>query len=169
MDRFGRVLFAVGLSVCAGEPKLVCGERVHDFGEQVNTSVVSHTFTLENRGSDPLVIEKIRKGCGCTTTRIGMRTIPPGESVDLDVSVDLKGRVGRQKKSVYLYTNDPTNRIVRLCMSGVAEPAIKENDKDIAAPSAIAAQPGGKPSDENAEVGPTDGESREPQTMEGET
>ncbi|MCK5803615.1 MAG: hypothetical protein KAI66_12315 [Lentisphaeria bacterium] len=39
----------------------------------------------------------------------------------LSRSIDLKGRVGRQKKSVYLYTNDPTNRIVRLCMSDGAD------------------------------------------------
>ncbi len=150
----GVMLLALCLGVHAGEPKLVCDGRVHEFGKQLNTSVVSHTFTLENRGSAPLVIGKIRKGCGCTTTRIESRTIPPGESVDLDVSVDLKGRVGRQKKSVYLYTNDPTNRIVRLCMSGVAQPAIKEKDKDAAAPSAIAGQPGGKPSGENRKVWP---------------
>ncbi|MCK5802100.1 MAG: DUF1573 domain-containing protein, partial [Lentisphaeria bacterium] len=134
------MLFAVCLGAGAGEPRLACEERVHDFGKQVNTSVVSHTFILENRGTDPLVIKSIRKGCSCTTTRIRAKTIPPGESVDLGVSVDLKGRFGLQSQAVYLYTNDPASQVVRLSMKGMAERVSKEKNKAAATPRDTAMQ-----------------------------
>lgn len=48
--------------VAAGSPALHLPERVHTFDPVVDGTVVNHTFVLQNRGSAPLEISRVRTG-----------------------------------------------------------------------------------------------------------
>jgi hypothetical protein len=63
-----------------------------------------------------LVIESVRTGCGCLASSLERNRLEPGESVPLAAELSLKGRTGRQDKSIYVHSNDPVTPILRLSM-----------------------------------------------------
>jgi uncharacterized cupredoxin-like copper-binding protein len=89
------------------EPKLVLQQIEHDFGDIVQGEVVSHVFVLSNSGGNLLTIDKVRPSCGCTAAMPEQNELGPGESTNLTVSFNSKGRMGKQKKIVRIETNDP--------------------------------------------------------------
>jgi uncharacterized cupredoxin-like copper-binding protein len=89
------------------EPKLVLQQIEHDFGDIVQGEVVSHVFVLSNSGGNLLTIDKVRPSCGCTAAMPEQNELGPGESTNLTVSFNSKGRMGNQKKIVRIETNDP--------------------------------------------------------------
>jgi len=100
----------LALAYCAHArpgPRLVCDEPVHDFGVVPNAESVDHTFLLCNEGDAPLTIDRVRSSCGCTTTRLGSKVVPAGGTVELAVKLSLRGRRGRQAKSIYVHSDDP--------------------------------------------------------------
>ena len=92
-------------------PKIEFVEQEYDFGsfEPVgNDTLKSHSFRFYNTGQAPLVILHVATGCGCTQPQYTKTPIPPGESGV--VTVNYKGygqRVGKFRKSVTVYSNDP--------------------------------------------------------------
>jgi uncharacterized cupredoxin-like copper-binding protein len=91
------------------DPKLVLQQSEHDFGDIVQGEVVSHVFVLSNSGGDLLIINNVRPSCGCTAAMPEKNELGPGESTNLNVSFNSKGRMGKQKKIVRIETNDPEN------------------------------------------------------------
>ncbi len=51
---------------------------VHDFGEIVQGTPVTHTFKVVNTGAEPLNISNVKASCGCTATDYTKEAIPPG-------------------------------------------------------------------------------------------
>jgi hypothetical protein len=90
-------------------PKLVLQQNEHDFGDINQGEVVSHIFVLSNSGGGLLTISKVRPSCGCTAAMPEQNELGPGESTNLTVSFNSKGRMGKQKKIVRIETNDPEN------------------------------------------------------------
>ena len=115
---FAILLTGAGTANAQGTPSLVCDERVLDFGTVRNVDKITHTFVLKNVGDVDLVIQRVRPTCGCTTTKLPRDTIPPGESVDLDMTLSLVGRQGHQRKSIYISSNDPTSPEYQLEVTG---------------------------------------------------
>ena len=103
--------------------------------------VVSATMTITNAGNMELVLNNMDASCGCTSASIvykgvegprfsmsahganpkGYRLIiPPGDSAELKVYYDpnvhkeLRGLV---KRSVFVYSNDPRNRVKEVVIS----------------------------------------------------
>jgi hypothetical protein len=114
------VALAAGLSTAsASTPRIVCAEPMHDFGTVDGKSPASHTFTIRNEGDADLVIKKIHAPCGCTTFRLQNKTLAPGATLELPVTLSLSGRKGPQQKSVYLETNDPAAPTLQLTMRGI--------------------------------------------------
>lgn len=84
------------------------GDMHHDFGTVAivgRSSSFSHTFHLRNRRAEPVVIEHVRSGCGCTKAEASTMTVAPGETVDVDVTLSL-ARAGRKRTNVYLEIAD---------------------------------------------------------------
>jgi len=82
----------------------LAGDMHHDFGNVAivgQTSGFEHTFHLRNRRSEPVVIETIRTGCGCTRAEASTMTVEPGATVDVDVQLSL-ARAGKKKTTVTL-------------------------------------------------------------------
>ena len=106
-------------------PKLECGQTVYDFGTVDGEKAVSHTFQIRNAGNSELVIRKIHAPCGCTSFLLSSKTLPPGETLSIPVTVSLSGRKGLQEKGVFLETNDPATPGLQLTLRGVVGSGIE--------------------------------------------
>ncbi|MEI7850320.1 MAG: RHS repeat-associated core domain-containing protein [Kiritimatiellales bacterium] len=103
-------------------PKLVCDAPVFDFGATTNTQI-THTFVLKNEGLSPLIIERVSTGCGCVVAASRDKTIAPGDTGAVDLTITLRGRSGSQRLTTYVNSNDPDNPYFQLrCIGQVSAP-----------------------------------------------
>lgn len=112
------VLSSIGFAQLIG-PKLVLQQTEYDFGNIIQGEEVSHTFVLTNSGGDLLKITKVNPSCGCTAAMPEKNELAPGESTNLNVKFNSKGRLGKQKKIVRIESNDPENHQLVLTIKGV--------------------------------------------------
>jgi rhodanese-related sulfurtransferase len=63
------------------------------------------SFTLTNSGNAPLHFETPRAGCGCTKLQLEKYELAPGESTELKATVDITGRYGSQRFSIFVPSN----------------------------------------------------------------
>lgn len=96
------------------EPALTCLAPHHDFGAVKDRGEVVHAYTVKNTGTDDLIISKIHSSCSCVVSDHGERTIPPGQESEIEVRYLLKGLKGKQRKTIYLHTNDKSAPYYRL-------------------------------------------------------
>ncbi len=115
------------------QPELVVQNKVHDFGTITTGDVVFHTFTLTNNGGDVLKIEKVKASCGCTAAKPEKNELAPGESTNLLVTFNSRGKKGPQKKTVRITSNDPQNSEMVLTITA----NVKEKEGDISGTPAI--------------------------------
>jgi rhodanese-related sulfurtransferase len=70
-------------------------------------SLVTHTFVVTNVGDETLSIASVRTSCGCTTAALTRRDLAPGESVNVDATVNTAGFTGTVTRTITLHSNDP--------------------------------------------------------------
>lgn len=99
-------------------PKAVVQKAEFDFGNINQNDIVKHSFTITNTGDDILKISDIRASCGCTAATPEKKELKPGESTQLLVTFNSKGRKGPQTKTVNIKTNDPQNSSLVLKIKG---------------------------------------------------
>ena len=77
--------------------------------------LASHTFTITNNGSSPLVIKQVLASCGCTTPDWTKEPIVSGNAGEIKVAYDPKGRPGEFTKtiSVYCENADPVQLTIK--------------------------------------------------------
>lgn len=102
-------------------PRIYVAERVFDFGVRPNGVPVEHDFVIENRGTLPLTIQRVRTSCGCTVGQMTPSAVPAGTQGLLHVRFDTHNRTGRQSKSIYVLSNDPDNPNVVCRLEGTLE------------------------------------------------
>ena len=76
-----------------------------DFGTINEGDVVDGVFKITNAGKVDLLITNAKASCGCTVPVWPKEAIKPGESADLKVSFNSRGKRGVQNKSITLQTN----------------------------------------------------------------
>ena len=103
----------------AGMPKIACREPVYHFGTVTNTGKIEHTFVIRNDGDETLKIGKLRACCGAKM-KMTRKTIAQGVTAEAKVTFSLRGRRGRQRKSFYIASNDPTRPHLQLRLEGTA-------------------------------------------------
>lgn len=99
------------------QPQLVLQQKEFDFGDIKQGEVVSHTFVLSNNGGDLLKITNVQASCGCTAAAPEKNELGPGESTNLTVKFNSAGRLGKQTKTVKIFSNDPQNPEMLLTIS----------------------------------------------------
>ncbi len=77
----------------------------YDFGTVTEGKKVKKTFAFRNTGTVPLKIFSAYGSCGCTVPTYPKEMIAPGESGDIMVEFNSKGRVGPNTKSVIVSAN----------------------------------------------------------------
>lgn len=99
-------------------PALVVTAPQFDAGTVTNR-FLTHGFTFRNAGAAPLVITHVRACCGATC-QLTATNLPPGAAAEARVRLDLAGRSGAFRKTIYLHTSDPVQPVVAVRLSGRA-------------------------------------------------
>lgn len=86
-------------------PTMDFEEKTYDFGTINEGDVVEHTFTFTNNGKAPLVITSARGSCGCTVPTWTKEPIKPGDSGEMLVKFNSKGKPNTQNKTVTIKAN----------------------------------------------------------------
>ena len=80
-------------------------ETTFDFGEVDEGEKVSHVYKFTNTGNEPLVISNAKGSCGCTVPKWPKDPIAVGESGEILVEFNSKGKPGKQTKRVTVTAN----------------------------------------------------------------
>jgi len=91
-------------------PKIFCAEPSFDFAEREEGETLEHQFVVENKGNFPLTISKVTSSCGCAPATAGKNLIQPGESTMISTSWKLEARLGKQMKSILVFSNAPEHK-----------------------------------------------------------
>jgi cytochrome c553 len=89
-----------------------------DFGTVTEGDIVKHTFNFKNTGAGKVKFIKTETSCGCTTATGALKEYIPGESGEIEVVVDTKGKKGIVVKTVTitLENNDVATTELSLAM-----------------------------------------------------
>lgn len=119
------VAFAVGRLVPGGDEGPVLapleGELVHDFGNHRMSETMlklEHTFRLRNKGNRTLHILDVVSTCGCAVADIDRRTVAPGATLAIPVTLTLQQPV-RRNETIWVQIAGYDS--VRLRVSGAAQ------------------------------------------------
>jgi len=86
-----------------------------DFGEAQEGERITHIFKFTNTGEIPLVITNAKGSCGCTVPYFPKDPIFPGESSEIEVEFNTKGKRGMQSKRITLTANtDPATTFLTI-------------------------------------------------------
>ena len=91
-------------------PTLDFEKTTHDFGTIDEGDVVEHTFTFTNNGKAPLVITNARGTCGCTVPKWTKEPVAPGETGEMLVKFNSRGKRNQQNKSVNITANTKSGK-----------------------------------------------------------
>lgn len=116
----GLLYLCFSFCVCGSEdiPRIHCDQPIFDFGTITNATTLTHQFKLSNTGNDDLVISRVRGSCGCSRAAVKEKRIPPGSTTRVEVVLDLKGRLGRERITIYVFSNDPGTPYLALRLQG---------------------------------------------------
>lgn len=103
--------------------KIKFTKEEHDFGTIKEGEVVEHVFSFTNAGSDTLIIAQVRASCGCTAALLSASRIPPKGEGEIKTTFKSKGRAGKQKKTLTVFSNDADSPAKTLFFRAYIEPA----------------------------------------------
>lgn len=86
-------------------------KEVHDFGKiQESEGKVEYKFIFTNTGGAPLIINKVKASCGCTSPTWTEKPIMPGQTGFVSAVFDPRNRPGSFNKSIFVETNTQKGR-----------------------------------------------------------
>ncbi len=89
-------------------PRLVVEPTHVDLGVVRQGGTYDFSYVVTNAGQLNLLIRRIGSTCGCTVTEPSEpQLIKPGEQLTIDASFDSSDRIGLQRKTIAIYSNDP--------------------------------------------------------------
>jgi Protein of unknown function (DUF1573) len=96
-------------------PAMTFQKEEHDFGTIKQGDKVSTDFQFKNTGEADLIITSARGSCGCTVPDYPKTPIKPGETGNIKVSFDSKGKQGKTSKTVTILCNtQEENKILKI-------------------------------------------------------
>jgi hypothetical protein len=105
-------------------PRVSMAETAFDFGKVYEDRALTHTFAIRNTGDAPLRIEDVDPDCACTVASYD-KTISPGGQGEITLSIKPFSVIHHFKKETKVRVNDPERPLLRLDMTGVAQPFIE--------------------------------------------
>lgn len=107
-------------------PNLKLWATGFDFGVVSLVSLCRCSFTFENAGGAALIVKPLKQSCGCLTLHWtgNPSSIAPAEHVVLEVEYRPK-RLGPDKASIFVETNDPENPQVHLALTSEVREGIR--------------------------------------------
>lgn len=92
-------------------PQLVINPKEIDLRTINAGNIQVEYVVLQNKGRQVLEIKKIQGNCECLKLEIPKTSLEPGESFQLKVVFDPKGRKGIDQRNIYIFSNDPVNPV----------------------------------------------------------
>ena len=91
-------------------------KEVHDFGKiKESDGKVEYKYIFTNTGDAPLIINKVKASCGCTSPTWTEKPIMPGQKGFVSAVFDPARRPGAFNKSIFVETNtNPGRKILRI-------------------------------------------------------
>ncbi len=104
-------------------------KTIHEFGEIDEGDKITYRFKFKNTGNGPLTIDNVDVSCGCTMPTYPIIPIGPGETGEIGVIYNSKGKFGTQKPSITVKTN-AVQSIVKLYLSGSIKHVFEKTTTD---------------------------------------
>ena len=101
---------------------LVFEHGFFDFGTVTEGDIVRHTFKFKNDGAGKVKLAKSETSCGCTSASNALKEYAPGESGEMEVVVDTKGKKGIVVKTVTLTLENNDTGKVEISLAMTLEP-----------------------------------------------
>ena len=122
-----------GVSVRADEAHASAGEAdaraLHVVGTNsvvigtiYNCNITNVPFRVVNKGTKPVVIERLKPTCSCATGTFSTNQILPGGEATITVRLDPNTIAGEFDRSVWVIADDADTPYLRLALTGTAEP-----------------------------------------------
>ena len=89
------------------QPKIAVDRATVKFDKVSEGKVLHHTFKVTNVGDAPLLLNSYNVGCPCTKVTLPKQPIAPGQTVEIPMEFDSKGKYGFQDRSIFISTNVP--------------------------------------------------------------
>jgi hypothetical protein len=103
-------------------PRIGVEPSKFDFGKALQNKTLRKEFSIRNLGSEDLVISNVSTTCGCTVTDlVTPKTLKPGASTPLTVSLETRTVVGKLERMVTIVSNDPEGKPLMLTVSADVE------------------------------------------------
>jgi len=99
-------VLAVAQKGAGSQPKIELREMTFDFGQVFHQEKYVHAFAVRNLGGANLEIKAVNPSCGCTTVKFD-RLIAPGQTGQIELSIDGSKVHGDFDKSASVVSNDP--------------------------------------------------------------
>lgn len=107
----------------------------HDFGEIWVGTQLNYVFEVKNTGNLPLELLKIKPSCGCTVAKNYDKTIAPGATGKIPITLNSKRLNGQFTKTIRVTSNDPNRETVTLRVKGNAKPYVQINPRFVNFPT----------------------------------
>lgn len=113
------LLLVCGITFAAAQAEIKFDKLTHNFGSfSEKDAKVSCVFTFTNVGDAPLIINQAVASCGCTVPEYPKTPVKPGESGEIKVTYNGKGKFpGHFKKMITIRTNGKAE-MTRLYIEG---------------------------------------------------
>lgn len=99
-----------------------------DFGDiPQQGGLVSTTFTIQNIGTETLIMNRLSTSCGCTTATMDMADLTPNETRTMAVTFDPMAHPevnGPIERVIYLQTSDPNVPEIQIDITGNVIPDV---------------------------------------------
>ena len=108
----------IGDQITFAGPGVLFDTPSYNFGRLQAGAPVRHDFWFHNPGTEPLVIENVKPGCGCTTAGSWDREILPGETGRIPISLSTQKFSGKVSKTINIQTNAKEAKTMILRIEG---------------------------------------------------
>lgn len=88
-------------------PDMAVSKVNHDFRVIEVGAVEEISIVIANNGNADLVIRKVESNCQCLSYELPDQTIKPGEKTSLTVTFNAAERLGYERKTLAIFSNDP--------------------------------------------------------------
>lgn len=111
-----------------GGAKLNFDKTEHDFGIISEGDIVETIFKFTNTGKSELIITSAKGNCGCTVPDWPRQPILPGETGEIKVEFNSKGRPNLQQKNITITANTANGKeIIKVRAQVTPKPKINLN------------------------------------------
>lgn len=109
------------VAIKKGAASISFENKEYDFGTVDEGEIVETTFKVTNSGKTDLVITDAKVTCGCTVPVWPKKPIKPGETENIKVRFNTRGKKNRQQKNITLITNTEKGSEI-LTLKGMVTP-----------------------------------------------